>query len=125
MAKRKSDFYTNEELEKIKAQWRIDKARIDANLAFGYQHDKDSEYMQCLHNSNLRALFKHAARIRRWLIEEEPIWLYPEEYEKVTKVYERIMKDGYYEKSKLEEKTIRAWFGKIVSRQSFQRFKKY
>lgn len=116
--------YTEQELIQIKKQWLKDKAQIDANPAFSYYFDRDQEYERHLNNSNLKALFRHAARVRRWLIEQVSLHLYPREDQKVVEVYGKIIKHGYYSKSKTEEKKIRAWFGKTVSRQSYRKLRK-
>lgn len=122
--KKKSDHYTEQELKEIKAQWIKDKTRIDADPKFGYYFDRDKEYERHLHNKNLQAMFRHAARIRRQLFEGEPVHLYPSEPRMVSKVYEKVVKDGYYSESKSEEKKTRAWLGKIISRQTYRKLKK-
>lgn len=118
MSPRKSaDSYSDQELKEITERWRQDKARIDADPALGYYRDRDKEYERHLCNANLKALFRHAAWLRNQRIEGyEPV-LYSKEIPLISEVYRGIVQNGYFSRSKATEKKIRAWLGKIVSRQ--------
>lgn len=73
---------------------------IDANPAYSYYFDRDQEYEHHLGNANLRALFRHAARLHRQFVEGEELHLFPREVPLVSEVYERIAQHGYYSRSK-------------------------
>lgn len=107
-AKKNSDFYLDEELKQIRELWLKDKARINDDPVFGYYFDRDQEYERHLNNANLRALFRHAARLRHQLIDGEMLYLYPGEAQEISKVYGRIVQNGYFSRSKQEEKRVRA-----------------
>jgi hypothetical protein len=124
VSKSKPNHYSDEELKEIERQWLKQKTRIDADPVFGYYFDRENEYERHFKNVNLRILFRHAARLRRQLIEGEDIQFYPKEAELVSRVYDRMVKNGYYSRSKEEEKKVRAWLGKIVSRQYYRKLKK-
>ena len=119
-----SDKYTEYELKTIKAEWYRDKAKIDADPAYSYYWDRDSEYEKYLHNANLRALFRHAAKLFKQYQENDYQHLYPNEIPLITDVYRRILKNGYYSESKSEEKRVRNWLAKAVSRQYYLKYKK-
>lgn len=120
--KKKSEFYSDEELKKITEQWLEDKARIDADLTYGYYWDRDKEYERHLNNANLRALFRSVIRLLHGMKSGEQLHLYPREIPLIPEVYRRIVKDGYYSPSKKEEKRVRAWIGKAVSRQYWKKY---
>lgn len=124
MAKKKAlPFYTDEELAEIKKQWLKDKARIDDDPAYRYYLDRDREYERNLCNAPIRALFRHAAFLKNGHRAKEVI-LYPREIELVPQVYRRIVENGYYSQSKDEEKKVRNWFAKAVSRQYYRKYGK-
>src|SRR3990167_3098723 len=104
------DYYTEEELRIIKEKWLTDKKRIDETLSHNYYYDRDKEYERHLNNKNLQMLFRWASHLREGIVEND-VFLYPRELPLVGKVYEEILKNGYYTKSKQEEKRVRAWLG--------------
>ncbi|OGQ33472.1 MAG: hypothetical protein A3F16_08740 [Deltaproteobacteria bacterium RIFCSPHIGHO2_12_FULL_43_9] len=122
--KRESNLYTKDELKTIKAEWSRDKAIIDADPAYSYYWDRDAEYEKYLHNSNLRALFRHAAKLYKQYQENDYQHLYPDEIPLITDVYRRILENGYYSESKSKEKRARLWLAKAVSRQYYLKYKK-
>lgn len=115
--------YTAEELKAIQDQWVKDKKRIDVDPAYDYIYDKDREYERHLNNENLKVLFRHAARLYRDIQHEKELILYPGEEQKIIKVFREVEKNGYYDRSKTEEKKVRSHFGKICSRQAYRKFK--
>src|SRR3989338_1326448 len=121
--RKNKDFYTDEELKAITAQWLEDKKLIDADSAYEYHHDRDREYKRHLHNKDLQKLFGHAAYLFRGLREGD-MFIYPNEEAIVSKVYQEIIKNGYFTASKRYEKKISNWLAKAVSRQTYRRFKK-
>ncbi|MBI2609093.1 MAG: hypothetical protein HYW47_05770 [Deltaproteobacteria bacterium] len=123
-ARKNSDDYTAEELKAtITAQWLEDKKRIDADPAYEYHHDRDREYKRHLHNKDLQKLFGHAAYLFRGL-QEGDMFIYPNEKGVISKVYQEIVKNGYFTASKRYEKKISNWLAKAVSRQTYRRFEK-
>ena len=121
--RKNKDFYKDKELKAITAQWLEDKKRIDADSAYEYHHDRDREYKRHLHNKDLQKLFGHAAYLFRGLREGD-MFIYPNEEAIVSKVYQEIIKNGYFTASKRYEKKISNWLAKAVSRQTYRRFKK-
>ena len=121
--KRKSADYTEEELRAIKEQWLKNKMRIDVDPAYEYIYDRDREYVRHLNNENLSVLFRHAARLYRDIQHEKELILYAGEEQKIIKVFKEIERNGYYDRSKKEEKEVRTHLGKICSRQTYRKFK--
>ncbi|OGQ37115.1 MAG: hypothetical protein A3F16_01980 [Deltaproteobacteria bacterium RIFCSPHIGHO2_12_FULL_43_9] len=115
-------YYTDEELYAIKKKWLENKQHIDNSLPHFYYYDRDKKYEIHLNNKNLQMLFRWASYLREGVVEND-VYLYPDELKLVTKVYEEIIKNGYYNKSKEEEKRIRSWLGKAVKRQSYIHYK--
>src|SRR4051812_1243839 len=111
------EFYSPEEIKSISEAWLKIKKQIDNDPLFGYYVDKDAEYRKYLNNTNLKMLFGHAARLYHQIHLGEEMALYPREQELIVKVYREIIENGYYSRSKFEEKKKRTWLGKIVSRQ--------
>ena len=110
--------YTDEELKAIKEQWLRDKKRVDEDHEGRYYNwDADKEYEKYLNNSNLRALFRHAAYLYKALFETGDLKLFPNEKPKIIDAYRRVLANGYYNQSKIREKEVRSHFGNIVKRQ--------
>src|SRR3989338_15408 len=117
-------FYTEEELKLIKEQWLRDKQSVDSDPAYEYYVDRWFAYKKFLHNKNLQALYGHAAQLYRLLQDNELYFVYKDEDIKITKAFKRIIENGYYSRSKEDEKKVRVHLGKIVKRQTYRRFKK-
>lgn len=121
--RKSTEEYSCEELKTIVDQWHQSKSRIDAELKGVYHYDVDKEYERSLCNKNLQMLFRHAAYLYRGIFESD-VFLYPNEESLIIQIYKRILSNGYYSRSKNEEKKVRARLGKIVSRQYYRRYKK-
>src|SRR3989338_785755 len=118
------EFYTEEELVIIKENWLNDKKRIDADLAYEYDIDKYREYSKYLDNRNLRLLFKHASYLYWKFMEDRGLILYPGEEKRIINSFRRIIENGYYDRSKEEEKRVRIHLANIIRRQTYRRYKK-
>ena len=116
-------FYTEAELKLIKEQWLRDKQHVDEKMKGLYHRDVDQEYEKYLNNLNLRRLFNFAVFLYRG-IQDADVMLYDDEQALVSKVYGRIVENGYYDQSKTKEKDIRTRLGKAVRRQYWLRYKK-
>src|SRR3989338_4659306 len=116
------DFYTDEELKTIREQWLKDKKRIDEVCEGFYPRDLDREYVKYLNNKNLQMLFKFASHLYWGNNVEGEFLVYPEEEILIGQAYKEILKNGYYDKSKKEEKRVRRCLGIAVKRQTYRRY---
>ena len=122
--RKNKDFYTEEELWEIKEQWLEDKKRIDQEMEGMYLRDIDVAYIKYLANKNLQVLFKHAIKLYWDGLVHPDYFLYKEEQEYVARAYREIKTNGYYNRSKKEEKRVRARLGIAVKRYTYRLFKK-
>lgn len=122
--KQSSDKYTIDELKTIRAEWYRDKAKVDADPAYSYYWDLDVEYEKYLNNENLRALFRHAAKLYKQYQENDYQHLYKDEISLITDVYRGVLENGFYSESKSEERRARLWLAKAISRQYYLKYKK-
>ena len=116
--------YTDEELNAITEQWLKDKSCIDREMEGLYLPDIDRAYIPYLHNKNLQALFRYAIYLYHFGVKTGEFIFYRDEQELVSKVYERIKSNGYYDISKEFEKKVRVRLGNAVKRQSYRKYKK-
>jgi len=118
------ESYSLVEIQEMKSEWLKKRNEISRDPLFAYYFDRDQELQKFLNNANLKAMFRHASHLYHKIQQGEEIHLYPREQAMIVKPYREIMENGYYDRSKAEEKRIRAWLGKIVSRQTYRRYKK-